>query len=191
MPPLPQEERRYSYADILSWKDGPRYELYYGVPVALAAPSSRHQSVSFEIARQLGNYLLGKPCRAFAAPFDVRLFEEEGQGPEDVYTVVQPDLLVVCDGKKIDDRGVRGGPDLVIEILSPSTMERDWREKYRLYERAGVREYWIVDVTVRSVAVHRLENGAYHPPLLYAYNAAVPTSLWEDFSLDLSTVFPE
>ena len=79
----------------------------------------------------------------------------------------------------------------MIEILSPSTMERDWREKYRLYERAGVREYWIVDVTVRSVAVHRLENGAYHPPLLYAYNAAVPTSLWEDFSLDLSTVFPE
>ena len=189
--PLPLEERQYTYADVQSWEDGPRYELYYGAPVALAAPSSQHQRVIREMLRQFANYLVGKPCEVFPAPFDVRLFETEDDTPEDVDTVVQPDLLVVCDRSRVDERGVRGAPDLVVEILSPSSQHHDWREKKALYEKAGVREYWIVDAVARFVAVHILENGAYRAPLFYTANAAVPASLWEDFSLDLSTVFTE
>lgn len=113
MAPLPQEDR-YTFSDLLQWDDNIRYELYYGVPVALASPSDTHQEISGEIHYQLKDYLRGKACKVYSAPFDVRLFEESTDTPQDVDLVLQPDIMVICDGNKVDRRGVHGAPDLVV-----------------------------------------------------------------------------
>lgn len=189
MAPLPQE-KHYSYADLLAWDDNTRYELYDGQPVALASPTDVHQMISGELFRQLANYLVGKRCKVFSAPFDVRPFEEHGDSPEDVDTVLQPDIMVVCDSDKIDRRGVHGAPDLIIEILSPSSARYDKLVKFNLYQCAGVREYWIVDPTAHVVSVYTLENGKYQAAA-YGADASVRVGILKDCMIDLSTVFPE
>ena len=183
------QERRYTFADLLGWDDHTRYELYDGQPVALASPSDVHQRISMALSVQLGSYLMGKKCSVYAAPFDVRLFEERGDSPDDVDTVLQPDLMVVCDPGKVDRHGVHGAPDLVIEILSDSTRRIDRLTKFGLYQRAGVREYWIVDPEAQTVAVHLLQDGQYGSPDFYAANAAVPVSVLDDCAVDLARVF--
>ena len=188
MAPLPQE-KHYSYADLLSWDDNTRYELYDGQPLALASPTDVHQSILGELYLQLGNYLKGKKCKAYLSPFDVRLFEQEGDSPEDVDTVVQPDLLVVCDQNKVDRHGVHGAPDLVIEILSPASARYDRLVKFNLYQRAGVKEYWLVDPSTRTVSVHTLEDGAYHAATVYSSDLSVPVGVLDNCNIDLSTVF--
>lgn len=190
MAPLPAE-KRYTHADLLDWDTSIRYELYDGQPVALASPSDLHQEISGELFRQMANHLLRKRCKVYAAPFDVRLFEEQGDSPEDVDTVVQPDLLVVCDPKKVDRRGVHGAPDLVVEILSESTRRSDRWTKFRMYQRAGVGEYWIVDPMAQVVSVHVLEEGAYPSPAVYKRDSILPATVLEDCRIDLSTVFPQ
>lgn len=188
MTPLPQEQR-YTFADLLTWDDNVRYELYSGIPVALASPSDTHQDVAGEIYFQLKSYLRGKQCKVYYAPFDVRLFEQEGDRPEDVDFVVQPDLLVVCDKTKIDRHGVHGSPDLVVEVLSPGTARYDKIIKLSLYQRAGVPEYWIVDPVSRSVSVYILGNGIYHSPSVYDSDSYVPVGVLDACRIDLSTVF--
>ena len=188
MSPLPQEQR-YTYADLLEWDDGTRYELYDGVPTALASPSDSHQRVLTALLLQIGNYLEGKRCNIYPAPFDVRLFQTAKDRPEDVGTVVQPDLMVVCDHSKVDRHGVHGAPDLVIEILSDSTRRIDRLTKFNLYQRAGVREYWIVDPDAYTVAVHLLQDGQYGSPDFYAANAIIPVSILDDCVVDLTRVF--
>jgi Uma2 family endonuclease len=189
MTPLPQEDR-YTFADLLQWDDNVRYELYSGVPVALASPSDTHQDISGEIYFQLKSYLRGKQCKAYYAPFDVRLFEEDGESPEDVDFVLQPDLMVVCDKNKVDRHGVHGAPDLVVEVLSPATARYDKIIKLSLYQRAGVPEYWIADPVSRSVSVYTLKNGVYQSPAVYGSNASIPVSVLGACQVDLSTVFP-
>lgn len=189
MAPLPQEQR-YTYADLLAWEDDVRYELYSGVPVALASPSDAHQDIAGEIYFQLKSCLRGKPCKAYYAPFDVRLFEEEGECPEDVDFVLQPDLLVVCDKKKVDRHGVHGAPDLVVEVLSPRTARYDKIIKLSLYQQAGVPEYWIVDPVSRSVSVYTLKDGVYRSPSVYGSDSVAPVSVLDDCKIDLGTVFP-
>ena len=157
---LPKEER-YTYADYLEWDENERIELIYGAPVMMAPPSRRHQEISGEIYRQLANFLEGKKCRVYSAPFGVRLFEGAEDSPEDVDTVVEPDIAVVCDHGKLDDQGCKGAPDMVIEILSPSTQRHDRLTKLNLYQQAGVGEYWIVNPEDRTVQVMLLENGLY------------------------------
>lgn len=188
MAPLPQEQR-YTYADLLGWDDGTRYELFDGVPTALASPSDSHQRVLTALLLQLGNYLEGKRCNIYPAPFDVRLFQDAKDRPEDVGTVVQPDLMVVCDHNKVDRHGVHGAPDLVIEILSDSTRRIDRLTKFNLYQRAGVREYWIVDPDVQTVAVHLLQDGQYGSPDFYATDTKIPVSILDDCMVDLARVF--
>ena len=188
MAPLPQE-KRYSYADLLSWDDNTRYELYDGQPVALFSPTDVHQSILGELYLQLGNYLKGKKCKAYLSPFDVRLFEQEGDSPEDVDTVVQPDLMVVCDQNKVDRHGVHGAPDLVIEILSPASARYDRLVKFNLYQRAGVKEYWLVDPSSRTVSVHTLEDGAYHAATVYSSDLSVPVGGLDNCNINLSAVF--
>lgn len=187
---LPQE-CLYTYADLLEWEGDTRYELYSGQPRAMSSPSDVHQDISGELHLQIGNYLRGKKCKVYYAPFDVRLFEEKGDRPEDTDTVVQPDLMVVCDPDKVDRHGVRGAPDLIIEILSESTRKLDRLIKFNLYQRAGVREYWIVDPVSRTVAVYTLEEGAYHGAETYGPDALAPVGVLEDCQIDLSAVFPE
>ena len=140
--------RQYTYADYLTWRFEERVELLRGWVARMSpAPSPYHQRVSTELQGALYVYLRGSDCLLFSAPFDVRLANTSGGE-----TVVQPDLCVVCDAGKIDERACVGPPDFVVEILSPSNTKRELRDKFELYEESGVREYWIVDPVRRSVA---------------------------------------
>jgi len=151
-------ETHYTYADYCAWDDETRYELIDGVPYAMSpAPTQAHQTIIGRIFNEIFNFLKGKPCQIFLAPFDVRLNAEAGDD-----TVVQPDLLVVCDKTKLDGKACVGAPDMVIEVLSQSTARHDRLVKFRLYEKVGVREYWIVDHENSIVEVHILENGHYN-----------------------------
>jgi Uma2 family endonuclease len=174
----------YTYADYLEWKDGKRYELIDGKASMMAGPSPNHQSVSGEIFRQFSNFLLRKPCRVFSAPLDVRLFPQKDLSDD---TVVQPDLLVVCDKTKLDKRGCNGAPDLVIEILSPSNETGEMFKKFQKYLQAGVREYWIVDLDSRLIQVHLLDNGCYISNIYDGDN--VPVSVLPGLSIDLHALW--
>lgn len=186
---LPQE-KGFTYADLLSWEDDGRYELITGEPVLMApGPTTAHQDILGELFAQLHAYLKGKPCKAYLSPFDVRLFEKERSRPADVDTVVQPDLIVVCDRNRVDARGVHGAPDMVIEILSSSTRQHDCLIKYNLYQQAGVKEYWIVDPDKKVVLVHKLVDGQYHAPDAYTAEDSVPVGVLEDCAVDLTAVF--
>ena len=118
------------------------------------------------------------------------MFEEDGESPEDVDFVLQPDLMVVCDKNKVDRHGVHGAPDLVVEVLSPATARYDKIIKLSLYQRAGVPEYWVADPVSRSVSVYTLKNGAYQSPTVYGSDASIPVGVLDACQVDLSTVFP-
>jgi Uma2 family endonuclease len=131
------QEHGFTYQDYLTWPNDERWEIVGGIAYAMTpSPQNDHQEISMALSVIIGGALMGKECRLYAAPFDVILSD---------YDVVQPDLFVVCDSKKITKRGIVGAPDFVIEILSPSTHVRDLREKRFLYECHGVREYLVVD----------------------------------------------
>ena len=157
-------KKPYTYADYASWGDDLRCELIDGEIVVMDAPSFDHQSVLMELSRQLANFLVGKKCVVLPAPFDVCL---NSLGDEDT-TVVQPDIVVICDDSLLDKKRCNGAPDMVIEILSPSTASHDRIKKLNKYLEAGVREYWIVDPEFKTVNVHILENGKY---ILYTYES--------------------
>ncbi|GEN35063.1 Uma2 family endonuclease [Aneurinibacillus danicus] len=181
--------RRYTYADYLNWTNDERWELVDGVPYAMSpAPSRKHQEVLGELSRQFANYLVGKPCRSYIAPFDVRLFAED-KSDEQIVNVVQPDLTVVCDDSKLDDRGCKGTPDLVVEILSPATGKQDRWLKYKLYERVGVKEYWIVDPLLQTVEVFILDDERYILSGVFGNKDMLRVTLFEDLEIDLRLVF--
>jgi Uma2 family endonuclease len=155
------ETLRYTYADYASWDTDERYEIIDGEAFMMSAPGITHQTISGELFGQFWNFLKGKPCRVFAAPLDVRLFPREDEGDD---TVVQPDILVVCDESKLaDNRSCRGAPDLVIEILSPSNIFKAMFLKFQKYLNAGVREYWVINPEDRGIQVHILEKPAGMP----------------------------
>ncbi len=188
---LPAEKARYTFADVLAWADEERAELIDGEVVLMAPPPSReHQEISGGLFWQLRYYLRGKKCKVYAAPFAVRLFEKDEDSPEDVDTMVEPDISIVCDSSKLDKHGCKGAPDMVVEILSPSTRRHDRLTKYNLYQRAGVREYWIVDPTDKSVQVFTLEDGRYAAKDFGAVGDKVKVNILEDCVIDLSEVFP-
>lgn len=173
-----RDEDLHTYGEYLTWPDDLRYELIDGVAYCMAppAPTLEHQDFAGEIYRQIANALQGKPCRAFVAPLDVRLPKAD-EADERVNTVVQPDVLVVCQPGKLDRHGVRGAPDLAVEVLSPSTASHDHLRKRRVYERAGVREYWLVHPTDRIVTVYRLVNGEYGKPDMFDMAEATPVGV--------------
>ena len=159
-----RDDGRHSYGEYCEWPEDVRYELIDGFAYAMApAPSPKHQMILLELARQVANALRDQSCRPFIAPFDVRL-PKENEADAEIDTVVQPDLCVVCDPQKLDEHGCRGAPDWVLEVLSPSTASHDQIQKRRVYERAGVREYWLVHPTDGIVTIYRLEHGAYTMP---------------------------
>lgn len=156
----------HCYSDYLTWPDDVRYELIDGLAYLMApAPNLAHQDAVGEIFRQVANALASKPCRPFIAPVDVRL-PKHGEADDKIDTVVQPDILVVCDSSKLDRRGVRGAPDWIVEVLSPSTAGHDQIRKRQLYEYHGVREYWLVHPIDRVLTVYRLQGGEYGKPEL-------------------------
>ena len=169
-----RKQKHYTYADYLTWPDDARYELIDGEAFLMApAPLIEHQEVAGDVYHQLRNQLDGKPCRPYIAPVDVRLPRAD-EADAAIDTVVQPDVLVVCDPAKIDRRGVRGAPDWLLEVLSPSTAAHDQIAKRRTYERAGVREYWLVHPSDRTLTVYVLDNGQYGRPEIYELKDATP-----------------
>ena len=187
---LPAKKARYTFADILAWDENERAEIIGGEAVMLATPTSIHQEISGELFGQLYNYLKGKKCKVYAAPFAVRLFEKDGDSPEDVDTMVEPDISVVCDLGKIDKYGCKGAPDMVVEILSPSTQRHDRFIKFSLYQRAGVREYWIVDPDSGVAQSFVLEDGRYSVKEFGTAGDKMKVNVLEDCVIDLSEVFP-
>lgn len=172
-----RDRDRHTYADYRTWEENARYELIDGAAYLMApAPRLEHQETAGEIYRQLANALAGSPCRAYVAPLDVRLPKRD-ESDDEIDTVVQPDVLVVCDPQRLDRYGVRGAPDLVVEVLSPATAGHDQVLKRRVYERAGVREYWLVHPTDRVVTVYRLQDGQYGRPDVFELAGETPVGV--------------
>lgn len=184
-----EQKDRFTWADTLTWDTKERVELIYGEPFFMSAPLRIHQEVSIAIETQLSAFLAGKPCRMYHAPFDVRLFAKTTDRPEDVDTVVQPDICVVCDSSKLDKYGCAGAPDFIIEILSDSTRRHDRHTKFRLYEKAAVREYWVVDTDNRAVQVCLFDGIRYDMPDLYLNSPQLPVSVLDGCVIDFAKVF--
>lgn len=188
---LPAKKARYTFADCLTWEESERIEIIGGEAFMMAPPSRAHQEISGALFAQLYNFLEGKKCQVYAAPFAVRLFERDGETPEDVDTMVEPDISVVCDGDKLDNHGCKGAPDLVIEILSPSTRRHDRLVKLDLYQRAGVREYWLVNPEETTVQVMVLTNGYLLPAADYGREDVARVNVLDGCFIDLGKVFAE
>lgn len=165
MPQAATRTGHFSYGDYCQWPDDERWELIDGEAFAMApAPTRLHQEFVVELTRQIANSLQGHPCRVYVAPFDVRLPRGE-EADARVDTVVQPDVAVICDPAKLDDRGCRGAPDWIVEILSPASAAHDQIRKRLLYERHGVREYWLLHPVDRVLTIYRLgDHGRFGPP---------------------------
>lgn len=184
--------RRYTYADYLQWTFDETVELIKGKIFRMSpAPGRSHQKISMNLSRLVSNYLLEKKCDVFAAPFDVRIpLPPEKRKEEQVDTVVQPDICVICDAQKLDDRGCLGAPDWIIEILSRSTSSKDLHEKFDLYEFAGVKEYWVIHPHEGTLLIYRLENGKYvgfQRP--FTKGQVVDSIVFPDLKLDVDDIF--
>lgn len=189
--PAKKDDRRYIYGDYKAWSEDERWELIDGVAWNMSpAPSMGHQVLSMELGHAIRSFLGKSGCRVFAAPFDVLLPDNPGQAEDEVSNVVQPDLAVICDPSLLRSFGCMGAPDWVIEILSPYTSRRDMAEKRSLYERHGVREYWVIDPGNRYIHVYlRAENGRYADPQVYVGAATVRSTVCLGFELPLEELF--
>jgi len=193
MSSLPKQkcDELFTYGDYRLWPDNERWELIGGAAYAMSpAPMRQHQGIVLELATQFHLFLKGTRCRAFVAPFDVRL-PEGHERDDEIETVVQPDIVVICDRKKLDRRGCKGAPDLVVEIVSPSTARRDTHEKLLLYERHGVKQYWLVFPGEHVVQIHELRDGKYGAPAMFAENDRIAVSLFPGLDIDLAAVFAD
>lgn len=175
--PQQNDQKLYTYGDYRTWGDDKRYELIDGLAYAMSpAPSVDHQRIALHIAGKLLAALTGHPCQVLIAPLDVRL-PRNRESDDLIDVVVQPDVLVVCDPAKIDHKGVRGAPDLVVEVLSPSTASHDHLRKRRVYERAGVGEFWLVHPSDRMVTIYQLQNGVYGAPDIRTLESPTPVGV--------------
>ena len=184
--------KRYTYADYLTWLDDVRRELFDGfIRMMSPSPSRKHQKISAKMMKIWGNYLEHKQCEVYHAPSDVRLPNNKGKDDKIIYTVVQPDIYVVCDLSKLDDRGCLGAPDFIIEIVSPKNPQRDIKEKFEIYQQHGVREYWIVNPNEEYVSVFVLdENGKFQLAGMHAGDDKIPVNIFNgDLAVDLTEVF--
>ena len=183
--------KRYSYAEYLTWQFQERLELIKGKIFKMSpAPARRHQEVSAKLFYHLMDYLKDQSCDIYTAPFDVRF--PKSQGDENTFTVVQPDICIICDKNKLDDRGCVGAPDMIIEILSPATSAKDATVKFDLYEEQGVKEYWMVSPGENLLDVFLLdENGKYRWMKKYTENDKVKVNIFDDLYIDMAEVFRE
>ena len=185
--------KRYTYADYLTWIDDVRRELYDGfIKLMTPAPSRKHQKISAKMMKIWGVYLENKQCEVYHAPSDVRLPKgNQTKSDSQIYTVLQPDIYVICDLSKMDDRGCLGAPDLIIEIVSANNQKRDIRDKFDIYQEHGVREYWIVNPNDENVTVFVLdEQGKLQFRGMYAGDDKIPVNIFDgDLKIDLLEVF--
>ncbi|MBB4106135.1 Uma2 family endonuclease [Pedobacter zeae] len=182
----------YSYAHYLNWLFPERVELIKGKVFKMSpAPSRVHQVIVRNISNALVNYLKGKTCEVYFAPFDVR-FPKKSKADKDVYTVLQPDICVICDRSKLDDRGCIGAPDIVVEILSPGNTKMELLHKYRIYEEFGVKEYWVVSQSDQSILIYTLdESGKFQPSKIFTLSEQIISSVLPGFELFLNDVFED
>ena len=189
-------DKHYTYADLLEWDDSVRAEIINGVLYMMSPPLTIHQRILMRLSQRFANFLEAKTCEVFPAPFDVRLFPKEDKSDD---TVVEPDIIVVCDPSKIDERGCNGPPDLIIEIVSPSNSRRDRLLKFNLYLEAKVREYWVVHPDYKEIDVNIL-NGDRYTTETYAINGPdtkedekaeeiIPVNVLPGLRIDVKDIF--
>jgi Uma2 family endonuclease len=187
--PEANSERLWTYKDYLGWVEDKRWELIEGKAYNMTpAPSWRHQQVVGELFFQIRSALEGHPCKIVASPIDVRL-AEPSTADEDAVNVVQPDIAIVCDSSKIDEHGIKGSPDIVIEVLSPGSATHDTIEKRALYERYGIPEYWIVDIENQRVFILILDDGHYSSPETLERTEVLKSVRCTEIHVELDKVF--
>lgn len=180
--------KTYSYADYLTWKVQERIELFKGKIYAMSpAPASRHQRILGKMGNKIYNFLEGNSCEVFFAPFDVRL--ERNKNDKKVFTVVQPDICVICDPSKIDEKGCVGSPDVVVEILSPGNSTKEMKNKFDLYQEAGVLEYIIVQPADSTILQYQLQDGQYVNYRPLTLEDTFKSSVISGFEVDLKKIF--
>lgn len=190
MQTLPKPSERFTYGDYRRWPDEERWELIDGEAYLCPAPTREHQDFVGGLFVQIAVFLNRKPCRPYIAPFDVRL-PKQNESDDNIETVVQPDISVICDRSRLDRAGCRGAPDWIIEILSPKTANRDQILKRRLYERHGVREYWLVHPEDRILTRYFLEEGRYTAPLIEEVAGTTEVRTLPGLVIDWSFAEPE
>ena len=179
----------YSYADYLSWTMDDMVEIIKGRVFKMSpAPKRIHQKISWRLSGLLYNYLKDKKCQAFSAPFDVRLPIKSIKN-EEIFTVVQPDICVICDLEKLDDAGCIGAPDLITEILSKGNNKKELKNKYEVYEESGVKEYWIIHPEEQTLLINKLVNGKFISSRLLTNGDEITTPILPGFTLNLNDVF--
>ncbi|MGI4867123.1 MAG: Uma2 family endonuclease [Janthinobacterium lividum] len=184
----------YSYADYLTWQFTELVELVRGkIMRRMSAPTDQHQAVVGDLHALIHNHLRRQQCQVRVAPYDVRLPQRGTTADQAIYTVVQPDVCVICDPTKIERRGCLGAPDLIVEVLSPGTAARDWQDKFDLYEESGVGEYWIVAPLEQDITVFVRDEATarYHRVGEYAGAGPVPCATLPGLGLDWADIFTE
>ncbi|MDA3941793.1 MAG: Uma2 family endonuclease [Spirochaetia bacterium] len=200
--PNKKSDHKFTYREYCTWPENERWELIDGEAYDMSpAPSSKHQRISFKLSTQLGLLLENNPCEAFSAPFDVMLPIFPIESEDIIDTIVQPDISVICDPSKITEKGCLGAPDLVIEILSPSTSKKDLNDKFQLYEKHGVKEYWVVDPGNKYIRVFHLkfeekksgkyDDGTLIPPANWREdkNTIAESIVLKGFTVDIKKLF--
>ena len=188
---LPKESKNqyFTYAEYKHWPDDKRWEIIDGEAYDMSpAPGMTHQRISREFSKQICNFLDENQCEVFIAPFDVFL-HQPNESEDQISTIVQPDISIICDNSKLSEKGCTGAPDVIIEIISPSSGARDQIIKMNLYEKYGVKEYWIVHPTDRIVRKYILNNNTYNKPLIFDQNGKPSFTLFPDLQIDLYKIF--
>ncbi len=181
--------KKYSYADYLKWQLGEYVELIKGKVFCMpSTPGRRHQQVSSMLLYFLLPKVVNGPYKIYHAPFDVRLLSTKD---EETFTVVQPDVCIICDQSKLDEKGCVGAPDLVVEILSPSTSQKDLGEKYDLYEEAGVKEYWVVDPVHGRLDQYVLDTGKFSLLKSHIARDFIQSPTFPEIKGDLNQIFKD
>jgi len=189
---MPEINKSYSYADYLAWENDVCAEVINGEIIGMSpSPTPKHQDVVDELTAEFKMFLRGKECMAFSAPIDVCLFADKETKIDKIVDWVQPDLLVVCDKTKIDDKNIYGAPDLVVEVLSPSTARNDRLIKFNSYEKAGVKEYWIVDPYNMSVEIYTLDRVSYEQTAIFGKDDLLTVGIFPELQIDLTNIFKE
>ena len=182
-------ERRFTYGDYLRWTGDERWEVDEGRPIDMTpAPSRKHQQIVLALARQIADFLDGHECEVYVAPFDVRLPLAD-EADEEVETVVQPDITVICDPNQLDERGCRGAPRWIIEVLSPASRARDEVRKLEIYSVHGVSEYWIIDPTAETLTKHALSEDPFEPGKAARARGQMPVEAVPGLEIDFEAVW--
>jgi Uma2 family endonuclease len=185
-------DRHYTYADYLLWRFKERIELIRGKVFRMSpAPSSVHQSIVTVLVSSFHQFLKHNTCKVFPASFDVRLPGYPGEEDKDTETIVQPDITVICDLEKIDEKGCKGAPDLIVEVLSPNSVSKDLHEKYEVYEKAGVREYWVVHPVEKTIIAFILKNGKFQTSKPLTVGDQIFSMVLPGFSISLEEIFQD